>query len=138
MAQALNSAVTRIGDRSSSGEDPPVRALIVDDHAGFRTSARRLLEGEGYEVVGEAESAGEALAVAEETRPDLALVDVQLPDLDGFELAERLSALDPALQIVLTSSRAGDDYGRSVEASVARGFVPKAELSGARLSALLG
>lgn len=138
MAQALNSAVTRIGDRSSSGEDPPVRALIVDDHAGFRTSARRLLEGEGYEVVGEAESAGEALAVAEETHPDLALVDVQLPDLDGFELAERLSALDPALQIVLTPSRAGEDYGRSVEASVARGFVPKAELSGARLSALLG
>lgn len=137
MAQALDSAVTRIGGRSSFVEDAPVRALIVDDHAGFRASARKLLEGEGYEVVGEAESAAEALAVAEETHPDLALVDVQLPDLDGFELAERLDALDPALRIVLTSSRDGEDYGRAVDTSVARGFVPKAELSGARLAALL-
>ena len=113
------------------------RALIVDDHAGFRASARTLLEDDGYEVVGEAGSAAEALAVAEETHPDLALVDVQLPDFDGFQLAERLNALDPALQIVLTSSRDGEDYGRSVETSVARGFVPKAELSGERLAALL-
>jgi DNA-binding NarL/FixJ family response regulator len=114
-----------------------VRALIVDDHAGFRATARRFLEGEGYEVVGDAESATAALALAEETRPDLVLVDIQLPDFDGFELAERLTALDPKMRIVLTSSRDVEEYGRSVEGSTARGFVPKAELSGATLAALL-
>jgi DNA-binding NarL/FixJ family response regulator len=118
-------------------EDVEVRTLIVDDHAGFRATARRFLEGEGYEVVGDAESATAALALAEETRPDLVLVDIQLPDFDGFELAERLTALDPTMRIVLTSSRGVEEYGRSVETSAARGFVPKAELSGATLAALL-
>jgi DNA-binding NarL/FixJ family response regulator len=118
-------------------EDTSVRVLIVDDHASFRAAARITLEGDGYEVVGEADSAAAALAAAREMRPDLVLLDVQLPDLDGFELAERLTVLDPKLQIVLTSSRDVEDYGRSVETSVARGFVPKAQLSGARLAALL-
>jgi DNA-binding NarL/FixJ family response regulator len=114
-----------------------VRVLIVDDHSGFRATARRLLESEGYEVVGEAEDAAAALAVAQKTHPELVLLDVQLPDLDGFQLTERLVALDSELQIVLTSSRDVEDYGRYVEASAARGFVPKAELSGATLAALL-
>ena len=114
-----------------------VRVLIVDDHAGFRATARRFLEGEGYEVVGEAEDAAAALALAETTRPKLVLLDVQLPDLDGFELTERLVSLDPELQIVLTSSRDEQDYGQYVGTSAARGFVPKAELSGATLAALL-
>jgi DNA-binding NarL/FixJ family response regulator len=137
MAQALDSAASRIGSRSSLGEDTAVRVLIVDDHSSFRTTARRLLEGEGYEVVGEAETAAAALAVTQETHPELVLVDVNLPDLDGFELAERLTALDPEIQIVLTSSRDEEDYGQYVEASTALGFVPKAELSGATLAALL-
>jgi DNA-binding NarL/FixJ family response regulator len=114
-----------------------VRALIVDDHAAFRATARQLLEDEGYEVVGEAGDAAAALEVAAATRPELVLLDVQLPDLDGFELSERLLALDPALRIVLTSSRDAVDYGGHVETSRARGFVPKAELSGATLAALL-
>ena len=114
-----------------------MRVLIVDDHAGFRATARRLLEGEGYEVVGEAEDAAAALAVAQETRPELVLLDVQLPDLDGFELAEVLVKLDPAVRIVLISSRDAEDYGRHVDASPAPGFLPKAELSGAALAALL-
>ena len=114
-----------------------MRVLIVDDHSSFRATARRLLEGEGYEVVGEAETAAAALAVAQETNPELVLLDVQLPDLDGFELAERLTSFDPEIQIVLTSSRDEEDYGQYVEASTARGFVPKAELSGATLAALL-
>ena len=114
-----------------------VRVLIVDDHPGFRASARSLLEGEGYEVAGEAEDAASALALAQSTEFELVLLDVQLPDLDGFELAERLIALDPQLQIVLTSSRDVEDYGTALETSSARGFVPKAELSGATLGALL-
>lgn len=114
-----------------------MRVLIVDDHAGFRATARRLLQGEGYEVVGEAGDAAAAIAAAQETRPGLVLLDVQLPDGDGFELAERLVALDPEVQVVLTSSRDAEDFGRYVEASAARGFVPKAELSGPTLAALL-
>jgi DNA-binding NarL/FixJ family response regulator len=114
-----------------------VRVLIVDDHAGFRATARRLLEGEGYEVVGDAEDAATALAAARETRPELVLIDVHLPDLDGFELTERLIEVDPELQVVLTSSRDIEDFGGYVEASPARGFVPKAELSGSSLAALL-
>lgn len=114
-----------------------VRVLIVDDHPSFRTMARALLESEGYEVVGEAANGAAALRATEEVRPDLVLLDVQLPDLDGFELAERIARLQPTTQIVLTSSRDGEDYGRSIEESAARGFVPKAELSGPRLAALL-
>lgn len=99
--------------------------------------ARALLESEGYEVVGEAASGAAALRATEEVRPDLVLLDVQLPDLDGFEVAERIARLQPMTQIVLTSSRDGEDYGRCIEESAARGFVPKAELSGPRLAALL-
>jgi two-component system response regulator EvgA len=128
---------SRIGKRSSLGEDVAVHVLIVDDHSSFRATARRLLEDEGYEIVGEAENAAAALTAAQKTHPDLVLLDVQLPDLDGFALAERLSALDPGMQIVLTSSRDAKDYGPRLETSAARGFVPKAELSGATLAALL-
>jgi DNA-binding NarL/FixJ family response regulator len=111
--------------------------LIVDDHAGFRATARRLLEGEGYEVVGDSEDAATALAVAKETRPEVVLLDVQLPDLDGFELTEQLIAIDPEIKVVLISSRDVEDFGQYVETSSARGFVPKAELSGSTLAALL-
>lgn len=114
-----------------------MRALIVDDHPGFRAIARRLLEGEGYEVVGEAKDAAAALTAVQETRPEFVLLDVQLPDLDGFELTERLIALDRELRIVLTSSREAEAYGRRVATSSARGFVPKAGLSGETLAALL-
>ena len=137
MALAPDSTVSRIGSRSSFGENVPVRILIVDDHDSFRATARRLLEEDGYEVVGEAADAAAAFAVAQETGPEAVLLDVQLPDLDGFELTERLIALDPAMKIVLISSRDVEDFGGYVEASRARGFVPKAELSGARLAALL-
>lgn len=137
MAPATESTASRTGNSPSVGEDVFVRVLIVDDHAGFRATARRLLEGEGYEVVGDAEDAATALAAARETRPELVLIDVHLPDLDGFELTERLIEVDPELQVVLTSSRDIEDFGGYVEASPARGFVPKAELSGSSLAALL-
>ena len=113
--------------------------LIVDDHPSFRSTARVLLQAEGFEVVGEAEDGDSAVKRAEELRPDVVLLDVQLPDFDGFEVAARLRSLNGATPaIVLTSSRDGSDFGPLVAESGARGFVPKAELSGSALSALLG
>jgi DNA-binding NarL/FixJ family response regulator len=117
----------------------PRTVLIVDDHPSFRASARVLLEAEGYEVVGEADDGASALAAAESLRPDVVLLDVQLPDIDGFEVAARLrgSLNGEAPAIVLTSSRDGSDFGPLVADCGARGFVPKAELSGSALAALL-
>jgi CheY-like chemotaxis protein len=116
---------------------PVTRVLIVDDHPSFRATARALLESEGYEVVGEAEDGASALDAVAALRPDLVLLDVQLPDMDGFEVAARLNADADAPTIVLTSSRDGCEFGSLVESSGARGFIPKAELSGAALAALL-
>src|SRR3954454_5320495 len=112
--------------------------LIVDDHPSFRLTARALLEEEGFDVVGEAEDGESAVVEARRLRPELVLLDVQLPDIDGFEVARRLTSNGSAPTIVLTSSRDGSDFGPLVEACGARGFVPKAELSGAALFTLLG
>ncbi len=114
-----------------------VTVLIVDDHPSFRASARTLLEAEGYEIVGEAENGVTAIRAAEQLHPDLVLLDIQLPDVDGFEVAERLRELEDPPEIVLTSSRDGADYGRCIECCGAVGFVPKADLSGAAIAALL-
>jgi len=111
--------------------------LIVDDHPSFRASARELLEAEGFTVVGEAAGGEEALRKAAELHPELVLLDVQLPDLDGFEVARRLTADGRAPAVVLVSSRDAADYGELIAASGARGFVAKGELSGAAVRALL-
>jgi len=112
--------------------------LIVDDHPSFRVSARRMLEAEGYEVVGEAEDGAGALAAAELLCPDLVLLDLRLPDIDGFEVARRLIDADGrAPQIVLTSSNDLTDLGEAIGASGARGFIPKGELTGSAVAALL-
>ncbi len=114
------------------------RILIVDDHPSFRTCARQLLEAEGYEVVGEAENGVHALRAAAELHPDVVLLDVQLPDVDGFEVAARLTRNgngSPA--VVLTSSRDGADYGNLVAGCGACGFVAKGELSADALEKLL-
>jgi DNA-binding NarL/FixJ family response regulator len=111
--------------------------LIVDDHATFRASARLLLECEGFEVVGEAEDGGSAIAQTTALAPDVVLLDVQLPDIDGFEVASRVTETDGAPAVILTSSRDGSDFGPLIKASGARGFVPKADLSGDNLRALL-
>jgi DNA-binding NarL/FixJ family response regulator len=114
----------------------PKRVLIVDDHKPFRAVARELLESAGYVVAGEAADAAEALAAVAAESPDAVLLDVQLPDSDGFAVAKALAAADgPA--VVLISSREADDYGRRVESSGARGFIPKSKLSAATLAALL-
>ncbi len=115
----------------------PTTVLIVDDHPGFRRSARKMLETDGYEVVGEAEDGRSALSQLSALRPQLVLLDVVLPDADGFELAERLAVLDPAAAIVLVSSHDRSDFGPLVTRCSVRGFLPKDELSGAALTELL-
>lgn len=110
--------------------------LIVDDYPPFRESARELLEGGGFEVVGEAEDGTQALRLAGELRPEIVLLDVHLPDIDGFEVARRLSELDAAPEVVLTSSR--DDYAPLVEASAAHSFIRKDALSAETLISALG
>jgi DNA-binding NarL/FixJ family response regulator len=111
--------------------------LIVDDHPSFREAARRLLEQDGYRVVGQAGDGVAALAAARELRPDVVLLDVQMPGLDGFEVAARLTAQPGAPEVVMVSSRDATDFGRLVEASGARGFIGKLDLSGPALAAVL-
>jgi len=115
----------------------PVRVLIVDDHESFRSSARLLLEAEGYEVVGEAADGQSGLRAAAELAPDVILLDVHLPDVDGFDVAARLATTESAPRVVITSSRDASDFGPMIQRSGARGFVPKNELSGEALAALL-
>ena len=110
--------------------------LIVDDHAGFRGFARRLLEADGFTVVGEAEDGSSALAAAESLRPELVLLDVLLPDTDGFAVAERLAEEPDAPAVVLVSSREAGDFGQRLERSPVRGFLHKDDLSGTALAAL--
>ncbi|MGH2952557.1 MAG: response regulator [Solirubrobacterales bacterium] len=118
--------------------------LIVDDHPSFRASARRMLEGEGYEVVGEAADGAEALQAAHELGPDVILLDVRLPDLDGFAVCRRITGVatggnglagSPA--VILISSREVDEWGAVVNDCGAQGFIPKAKLSAGALEELL-
>jgi DNA-binding NarL/FixJ family response regulator len=111
--------------------------LIVDDHAGFRASARRMLEAEGFDVIGEAADSTEAFAAVETLRPSLVLLDIQMPGPDGLSVAERLTAGPDAPAVVLTSSRDAIEYGPRLARTRARGFIAKDELSGERLAALL-
>jgi DNA-binding NarL/FixJ family response regulator len=111
--------------------------LIVDDHPSFRASARVLLESEGFNVVGEAVDGASAVTEAFRLRPQLVLLDVQLPDIDGFDVAARITAQPGSPAVILVSSRDSSDFGPLVSRSGARGFVPKAELSGERVQELL-
>ena len=112
--------------------------VIVDDHPGFRESASALLEAEGFAVIGEAADGDEAIAMVERLRPQVVLLDVQLPDLDGFAVAERLAARPDPPKVVLISSREAGAYGTRLNGAAAHGFIPKRELSGSALAALVG
>ncbi|HEV2218899.1 MAG TPA: response regulator [Candidatus Dormibacteraeota bacterium] len=116
----------------------PVRVLIVDDHAGFRRVARRLLQDMGRLVVGEAGTGHEALSEARRLKPDLVLLDIQLPDLDGLAVARSLSSDPNPPAVVLVSSRDAADYGPSLDGCGALGFIAKADLTAESLTALLG
>lgn len=113
------------------------RVLIVDDHPAFRSFARRVLVADGLVVVGESADGAAAIVAAPELRPDVVLLDVQLPDMDGFAVAEALSAQDEPPAVVLVSSRSRDDYGSLVDDSRAVGFIAKAALSGDLVRRLL-
>jgi CheY-like chemotaxis protein len=100
--------------------------LIVDDHEDFRRSARTLLEAEGFTVVGEAGDGAEAIAKARDVGPDVLLVDIQLPDLDGFAVAEKIAAWPDPPVVVLISSRDATVYRSRLASTPARGFMPRA------------
>jgi DNA-binding NarL/FixJ family response regulator len=119
-----------------SGMRPTV--LIVDDHAAFRASARALLQAEGFDVVGEAANGAAAVEAVAALRPEIVLLDIQLPDLDGLTVAEQLAGAGAAPVVVLISSRDAAAYGPRLQASPARGFIPKSGLSGEALAAMTG
>jgi DNA-binding NarL/FixJ family response regulator len=113
------------------------RVLIVDDHPSFRAGARVGVEAEGFKVVGEAVVGAGARTEARRLQPEIVLLDVQLPDIDGFDVAARLTGHEDSPVVILVSSRDSSDFGPLVSRSGARGFVPKSELSGERVHSLL-
>jgi DNA-binding NarL/FixJ family response regulator len=115
----------------------PMRVLIVDDHERFRASARRMLEKAGFEVVGELATGMPTLSTVRDVEPDVVLLDVQLPDSDGFTIARALRDAGAACSVVLTSSRDWSDSLELVAGTGAAGFLPKDELSGAALRTLV-
>jgi DNA-binding NarL/FixJ family response regulator len=130
-----NSAVAR-----TLCDDPPTvrpTLLIVDDHEDFRASARTLLELDGFDVIGLAEDGETALEAVVRLRPDVVLLDIQLPGIDGFEVARALAGRADAPSIVLISSRDRSVYAGRLRGAPVSGFLGKAELSGAALHALL-
>ncbi len=111
--------------------------LIVDDHAAFRSTAKALLECDGWDVVGEAGDGTSGLSAARSLQPDVVLLDVRLPDIDGFAVAERLSAEAGGPKIVVTSSSDDPLYPDRAVSTGACGFVAKHDLSGAALVRLV-
>jgi CheY-like chemotaxis protein len=116
-------------DAARDGHQPPVRVLIVDDSAPFRTAARELLRRRGYVVVGEAGNATEAIEAAELLAPDAVLLDLHLPDGCGFEVSAVLTGARPELAVLLISADDSPPPDGRVEACGARGFVPKSCLA---------
>lgn len=136
-SDVLKRAVTRMGEGAHVWDDQIMPTiLIVDDDQRFRGLARRLLEADGFDVVGEADDGAAALAAARELEPDVVLLDIHLPDIDGFEVAARLAAEESGPAVVFTSTRDESDFGPRVYRSGARGFVPKDELSADRIASL--
>ena len=111
--------------------------LIIDDHAAFRVQARALLVADGFSVIGEAVDGSSGLEAARTLRPDLVLLDIGLPDVEGFEVASELAVTGPPPLVVLTSSREASEYGPRLTNSRVLGFIPKDELSGAAIRALV-
>ena len=112
--------------------------LIVDDHKVFRASARALLQAGGFDVIGEAAGGMEAIEAVSTLRPDVVVLDIQLPDLDGLAVAQRLAEAPDPPAVVLVSGRDAATYGPRLRQTPARGFIAKSELSGTALAALIG
>jgi DNA-binding NarL/FixJ family response regulator len=111
--------------------------LIVDDHAAFRLEARQLLEAEGFTVIGEAADGEAALSLVRHKRPDILLLDIGLPDIDGFEVANRLADLHLPVSVILTSSRDESIYEARIGDATSLGFLRKDQLSGDAIRALM-
>jgi DNA-binding NarL/FixJ family response regulator len=111
--------------------------VVVDDHAGFRTMVRAMLIDGGFQVVGEATAGAAALAVVAGVTPDVVLLDVHLPDMDGFAVSRALRSGGVTAKIVLCSVRPATDYGSRTGSCGADGFLPKADLTADTLRTLL-
>jgi two-component system response regulator EvgA len=111
--------------------------LIVDDDPQFRTLARDILNRDGFVVIGEAADGVSGLAAAQSLQPDFVLLDIGLPDIGGFDVAKYLAANGPPPWVVLTSSRDARAYGRRLTNGDSLGFVPKEQVSGAAIRALV-
>jgi DNA-binding NarL/FixJ family response regulator len=115
-----------------------VRLLIVDDNPAFLEAAQTLLEKDGMTVVGVATSSQEALEQIRRLRPEVALIDIDLGDESGFDVARRLAGgAEPAPSVLIISSHDGDDFEDLIDGSPALGFVSKASLSGDAIRAVL-
>ncbi|MDQ3631083.1 MAG: response regulator transcription factor [Actinomycetota bacterium] len=108
--------------------------VIVDDHADFRAGAAKLLEAAGYAIVASCADGRSALDAITALRPDLVVLDVQLPDIDGFGVMAHVDTLAVSPTVVLISTREAADYGDRVARSGAAGFITKADLSTASLA----
>jgi DNA-binding NarL/FixJ family response regulator len=117
-------------DRNGSASPAPTAVLIVDDQAPFRSAARALVGlMRGWSVVGEAETAADALRLAAELRPDVVLMDINLPGRNGIELTGDVLAAHPSAAVVLVSTYAADDLPRGAESCGAVGYLRKEELT---------
>jgi two-component system, NarL family, invasion response regulator UvrY len=112
------------------------RMLIVDDHGTFRAATRALL-GERFVVVGEAESGEQAVEMAALLRPDVIVMDVRLPGIDGMEATRRITAHDPGAVVVLVSSQHRSGLPVDLVGCGAAGFVPKEELDVSTMAAFV-
>lgn len=109
-------------------EARPMRTLLVDDHDHFRAEARDLLESQGFDVVGEAADGRGAIAANRSLNPELVLLDVQLPDINGFDVADRLKQDGfPGIIVMISAMEAGA-FRRRLPSSSAAGFIHKSQL----------
>jgi len=106
----------------------PVRVLIVDDQEPFRSAARMVVEmSDGFEVVGEAESGEEGVELAAELQPDLVLMDVYLPGIDGMEATRRITSADDPPRVLVMSTHESVEFAQAALAAGAIAFIPKSQ-----------